>query len=143
MVADAATLALAKRQSIEVDAAQPLSVAADATLLSVLVRNLVDNAIRYSPKGASVRVSTQGTASGVNLTVEDSGPGMSAADMDHLGERFFRVVGTGQSGSGLGWSIVRRIASVLCAEVRVSRSTSLGGLSVEVRFPRATGAGAT
>jgi two-component system sensor histidine kinase QseC len=135
VVADAATTALAKHQTIEVEAAQALSVGADATLLTVLVRNLVDNAIRYSPEGARVSVAIQGTASGVDLTVEDSGPGMSVADMDRLGERFFRVIGTGQSGSGLGWSIVRRITTVLAAEVCVSRSASMGGLSVEVRFP--------
>jgi two-component system sensor histidine kinase QseC len=142
VVADAAPLALAKHQTIEVEAAQSFSADADATLLSVLVRNLVDNAIRYSPPGASVRVAIQGADGDVDLTVEDSGPGMSEADIEHLGERFFRVIGTGQSGSGLGWSIARRIARVLAVEVRVSRSASMGGLSVALRFPHAIDGGA-
>lgn len=134
VVADAAGLALAKRQSLALEAPDALPVQAEATLLSVLARNLVDNAIRYSPEGASVRVLVRGAAEGVELVVEDSGPGMSAADIQHLGERFFRVIGSGQSGSGLGWSITRRIATVLGAQVAVARSASLGGLAVTVRL---------
>jgi len=140
VVADVAALALAKEQTIEVDAEPPCSIDADATLLSMLVRNLVDNAIRYSPAGARVSVALRGTDSGVLLTVDDSGPGMSPADIEHLGERFFRVIGSGQPGSGLGWSIVRRIATVLGAQVRAGRSVDLGGLSIEVSFPPGAGA---
>ena len=73
----------------------------------------------------------QGT---VRLTVEDSGLGMAPAEIERIGERFFRVVGSGQDGSGLGWSITRRIAAVHEAVVRVAKSESLGGLSVEVEF---------
>jgi two-component system sensor histidine kinase QseC len=135
VVADVAALALDKDQTIELDADRPCSIDADATLLAVLVRNLVDNAIRYSPAGARVTVAIQGSNDGVRLTVDDSGPGMSAADIEHLGERFFRVIGSGQPGSGLGWSIARRIAAVLGARVQVGRSAGLGGLSVEVVFP--------
>jgi len=74
---------------------------------------------------------------GVRLRVQDSGPGMSEADMQRIGERFFRVMGTGESGSGLGWSIVQRIAAVHGARVMVMRSASLGGLSVAVQWPAA------
>jgi two-component system sensor histidine kinase QseC len=80
-----------------------------------------------------VAVSTEQGA--VLLWVGDSGPGMSVGDIERIGERFFRVVGSGQHGSGLGWSIARRIAAVHRAVVRAARSKSLGGLSVEVRFP--------
>jgi len=134
VVAEAAGLALGKRQALALDAPASLSVHAEGVLLSVLARNLVDNAVRYSHEGASVSVRLRQTAGGAALTVEDSGPGMSAADIEHLGERFFRVVGSGQSGSGLGWSITRRIASVLGAQVSVSRSASLGGLAVTVQL---------
>jgi two-component system sensor histidine kinase QseC len=135
VIAGVATLALAKGQTIELESTQPAWVQAEAILMSVLVRNLVDNAIRYSPPGASVAVAIQNAPGGVELTVDDGGPGLSATDIDHLGERFFRVIGSGQSGSGLGWSIVRRIAAVLAAQVEVSRSVSLGGLAVKVTFP--------
>ncbi|HEY9108501.1 MAG TPA: ATP-binding protein [Roseateles sp.] len=134
VVAEAAGLALGKRQAFELDAPDALVVHAEATLLAVLARNLVDNAIRYSPEGASVRVLLREAAGDVELVVEDSGPGMGEADIARLGERFFRVIGSGQSGSGLGWSITRRVAAVLAAQVAVSRSASLGGLAVTVRL---------
>jgi two-component system sensor histidine kinase QseC len=70
----------------------------------------------------------------VRLEIEDSGPGMSEVDRARLGERFFRVAGSGESGSGLGWSIARRIAAVHGASVRVDRSDALGGLLVVVAF---------
>jgi len=132
VVADLAPQALAKHQTIEVVATGPYPVQAHAMLLAVLVRNLVDNAIRYSPSDAQVRVGISSTNGGVRLSVEDSGPGMSEDDRKRLGERFFRVVGSGQSGSGLGWSIAQRIARAHKATLCVARSNSLGGLSVEV-----------
>ncbi len=135
VVAGIAEQALHKRQTIALDAPEPCHVPGDATLLAVLVRNLVDNAIRYSPPGSSVRIAlaTQGDA--VLLTVEDSGAGMAEPDLQRLGERFFRVLGSDGSGSGLGWSIVRRIAQAHHASVGASRSPALGGLAVEVRWP--------
>jgi two-component system sensor histidine kinase QseC len=134
VVAELAPSALGKQQVVALDASAPCTVQGDATLLSVLIRNLVDNAIRYSPPGATVNIAVSNERGAVRLSVDDSGPGMSHADMARIGERFFRVVGSGQDGSGLGWSIARRIAAVHRAALRVARSESLGGLSVEVRF---------
>jgi two-component system sensor histidine kinase QseC len=71
----------------------------------------------------------------VVLTVQDSGPGLAPHELQRLGERFFRAHADTQPGSGLGWSIVRRIASAHGAELDVSRSPTLGGLLVEVLFP--------
>lgn len=136
VVAEVAHTALDKRQTIALDAPAPCLVRGDATLLGVLVRNLVDNAIRYSPESATVQVAVAGTGDEVLLGVDDSGPGLSAPQREQLGERFFRVLGTGQSGSGLGWSIVRRIAAVHGAAVSVGESQRLGGLSVAVRWRR-------
>jgi len=101
-------------------------------MFAVLVRNLVDNAIRYSPQGADIRVELTRPAGHVRLFVEDSGPGMTEEEIARCGERFFRVLGSGESGSGLGWSIVRRIASVQQATVAIERSRRLGGLAVTV-----------
>jgi two-component system sensor histidine kinase QseC len=130
VVAEVAPRALGRQQHIEVDAPAVSTVRGDPTLLAVLVRNLVDNAERYSGPGATVRV----TVAGATLRVEDSGAGMAPADMARLGERFFRVVGSGEAGSGLGWSITRRIADVHGATLRVERSAALGGLAVDVCF---------
>lgn len=135
VVAGAAPLALDRQQLIELDAGESCTVRGDATLLSVMIRNLVDNAIRYSPSGATVRLAVSKADGVVRLSLDDSGPGMVPADIERLGERFFRVVGSGQDGSGLGWSITRRIAAIHRAVVRVARSSALGGLSIGVEFP--------
>jgi two-component system sensor histidine kinase QseC len=133
-IADLAPLAIQKHQEITLDTVDGCYLHGDATLLAVLVRNLVDNAIRYSPARATVRVAVTEAPGRVLLRVDDSGPGLHEDDMKRMGERFFRVVGTAEDGSGLGWSIVRRIAAAQHAEVRVNRSKLLGGLSVEVEW---------
>ncbi len=135
VVAELAPSAIRKRQAIEVEAPGSYEVRGDATLLAVLVRNLVDNAIRYSPPGARVRIALAGNGPPVRLTIEDSGPGMSDQDMQRIGERFFRVMGSAEDGSGLGWSIVRRIAAAHRLGIRVARSAALGGLEVTVSWP--------
>jgi two-component system sensor histidine kinase QseC len=122
-----------KRQALEVRATRPTVVSGDETLLAVLVRNLVDNAVRYSPAQARVRVTVSSGADGsARLSVEDSGPGLSPAHREQLGARFFRVEGSGETGSGLGWSIVRRIAEAHGLQVDVGTSADRGGLAVHV-----------
>jgi len=143
VVADLAPAAIAKGQAIGLDAPHPAHVAGDETLLEVLVRNLVDNAMRYSPPAARIEVSVVESASEVSLCVEDSGPGMEAAQWERLGERFFRVTGNEASGSGLGWSIVRRIAAVHGMKVAVSSSAGLGGLAVRIIATKSKAASAT
>lgn len=133
VVADQAPHAIAKGQNLELDAVQPCLLSGNATLLTVLVRNLVDNAVRYSPSAASIRVSVHRQDQQTVLRVEDSGPGLSTPDLQRLGERFFRVTGNEEIGSGLGWSIVKRIAAVHQMRMLVERSADLGGLAVTVR----------
>lgn len=135
VAAELAPAALARRQVLELEASTPCPVVGDDTLLGVLVRNLIDNAIRYSPDGARVCVSVDTQAGQTVLQVEDSGPAMGEQEMARLGTRFYRVLGSGQSGSGLGWSIVRRIGDVTGAQIEVVRSAALGGLAVRVRWP--------
>lgn len=134
-VAGLVPAAMQMQQQVELDATPACLVQGDAVLLSVLMRNLVDNASRYSPPGARIQVTVaRREPGGVELRVEDSGPGMADADLQRFGERFFRVLGTTHPGSGLGGSIVRRIASVHGADVRVGRSKALGGLEVAVTW---------
>jgi two-component system sensor histidine kinase QseC len=135
VAAEMAPAALQRRQELTVQAEGSFPVAASEVLLGVLVRNLVDNALRYSPVGARVQVSLHGTEAGTSLLVQDSGPGMTEAEIAHLGERFFRVLGNDQPGSGLGWSIVRRLLAVFSAQVQIGRAAVLGGLEVTVRWP--------
>lgn len=77
-------------------------------LLSLMVRNLLDNAIRYSPRGSIVEV----TLNARNFSVKDNGPGIAPEVLMHIGERFYRPPGQSVTGSGLGLSIVRRIATL-------------------------------
>lgn len=129
------TDAQAKQQNIYLDQDsedQVVMVTADDALLGMLLRNLLDNAIRYSPMNAEISVQVQWHNAKPNLLIEDSGPGMSDSDMLHLGERFFRSQNNDSTGSGLGWSIVRQIAAAQNLRLDVGRSERLGGLQVSV-----------
>ena len=130
-----APTALARGQALELDAGLACDVAGDEMLLGVLLRNLIDNALRYSPDGARVLLAVTHDAGAVVLAVHDSGPGLNDEQMARLGERFYRVLGSDQPGSGLGWSIIRRIAQVHGAALQVRRSALLGGLEVTLRCP--------
>lgn len=135
VAAELVYVALGRQQEITVLVDADCPVAANEALLGVLVRNLVDNALRYSPDGARVDVTVHRHANGAVLQVQDSGPGMAEDAIAHLGERFFRVLGNDQTGSGLGWSIVRRLLDVFGAEAQIGRSQELGGLLVRVYWP--------
>ncbi|MBP7412551.1 MAG: ATP-binding protein [Simplicispira sp.] len=137
VVADLASTAQARGQQVALQCTGPAPVPLAEPLAQVLLRNLLDNALRYSPEGAQVQVQISPAApgKGAQLCVQDSGPGLAEADMARLGERFFRVLGTGQSGSGLGWSIVQRIARLHGLRVAHDRSPTLGGLRVTITWP--------
>ena len=136
VVAELAPGAIDRGQTLGLDlAADTPRVQGNEALLGALLRNLVDNALRYSPDGAEVRVAVARADGQVQVQVDDSGPGLAKAELARLGERFFRVLGTGQSGSGLGWSIVRRIAAAHGARVAVGPSAALEGLAVTVGWP--------
>ena len=137
LLADLTPEALRRGQTLELFAPEPLPVNGQSTLWLILLRNLIDNALRYSPDGATVRLRAQRLENGpIEVTVQDSGPGLSCDDLARLGERFFRVLGTSATGSGLGWSIVRHIAASQCIAVEVGKSTELGGLQVTLRWPQ-------
>jgi two-component system sensor histidine kinase QseC len=126
--------ALARQQNLSLNAPESLPLAMPPGLVGVLVGNLVDNAQRYSPEGASIHVQWHATPR-PQLVVQDSGPGLNTADLARLGDRFFRVAANGADGSGLGWSIVRRLAQRYRLQVLVDRSAELGGLRVVVTWP--------
>jgi two-component system, OmpR family, sensor histidine kinase QseC len=139
-VAELAVTGIAKQQNVSFTAGPDVTVEGDETLLTALCRNLVDNAIRYSPQGARIEVRVRRHEGRVLLVVEDGGRGMPDEDLGRLGQRFFRAEGTEASGSGLGWSIVQRIAAAHGATVQARNSPRLGGLCVEVCFPGADAA---
>ncbi|MGI4847846.1 MAG: sensor histidine kinase N-terminal domain-containing protein [Janthinobacterium lividum] len=91
---------------------QPVNVLGDPTMLRELLKNLLDNALHYTPSNGTVtvRVRADQTRKLALLEVEDTGPGIAAAERSHVFERFYRILGNQQSGSGLGLAIVREIA---------------------------------
>jgi two-component system OmpR family sensor kinase/two-component system sensor histidine kinase QseC len=125
--------------TVEVQVAPGLCVQGDADALAVLVRNLLDNALRYAGNRATVRVSAEASPGGMALWVDDSGPGVPAADRARVFDRFWRrdsVSAPDATGSGLGMAIVKRIADRHGATVALDDSP-LGGLRVALRFPPA------
>jgi two-component system OmpR family sensor kinase/two-component system sensor histidine kinase QseC len=135
-LADSAPLAQGKSLALSLDAADGLQVSGDQSALAVLARNLVDNAIRYTPGGGQVHLSWQPEGSGALLRVDDSGPGIAPSDRERVFDRFVRGASAGETpGSGLGLAIVRSIAQRHRAALQLG-SSDLGGLRVDVRFPR-------
>lgn len=102
--------------------------------LAILLRNLLDNAIRYTPNEGRVELSIQRLEDSVRLRIGDSGPGIENEQRERIFNRFYRLAGQETTGSGLGLSIVKRIAELHQADIRLARS-HLGGLEVELHFP--------
>jgi two-component system sensor histidine kinase QseC len=135
VVAELAPFALARDIEIELQDSGSVSVEGHSDLLSVLLRNLVDNAVRYSPPGSRVRVDVGRTNGVASVGVRDEGPGIAPDERTKIGQRFYRVLGSGQSGSGLGLSIVGRIAEIHGAQLRFQDGNHGKGLRVVVEFP--------
>jgi two-component system sensor histidine kinase QseC len=127
--------ALAKKINLSMEGeTQPTFVPGDGDALAILLRNLVDNAIRYTPAGGEVTVRILKGADGVSLEVADSGPGIPQAQRDTLFRRFQRGEGVEVNGSGLGLSIVKQIAYLHQAEISLSEGKDGKGLVVTVFF---------
>ena len=108
--------------------AQSVTRTAQPLLLGLLVRNLLDNAVRYSPAGSVVDV----TLTHDGFSVRDNGPGISPEALARIGERFYRPPGQDATGSGLGLSIVQRIAALHHMSVTFSNVPD-GGFQVDIR----------
>jgi signal transduction histidine kinase len=132
-IADCFDLALARGITLTLDAPATVSLKADGDRLQILIRNLVDNALRYSPAEGRVAVRLLQDRDGVLLAVDDSGPGIAPAERERVFDRFYRGATNEQVGSGLGLSIVRNIVRQHGAVIGLETS-SLGGLRVWVRF---------
>jgi len=112
---------------------ETIIICADADSVRILVRNLIDNAIRYTPHGGHVTISVSSVQDQTEFTVSDSGPGIEPQEQDRVFERFRRGRDSPAAGSGLGLSIVRRIADLHGASVTLGTS-AYGGLEVRVMF---------
>lgn len=123
-----------KRIELSVGEIFSWSVQGHADALAILLRNLVDNAVRYTPEGGKVEISMVRQTTCVLLRVADSGPGIPPDERDKVFKRFYRALGTEAPGSGLGLSIVQRIAELHRATLVLGVS-AYNGLQVDVSFP--------
>ncbi len=134
---------LAERRSIrlELTAQAGLAVPGDSSRLHRAVLNLLDNAMRYSPEGGTVRVEIEATAGWCLLQVRDEGPGLSEDDLEHMFERFYRGdpsrVRSDRGGSGLGLAIVQQIAVTHGGRIQASNHPG-GGAVMELVLPAVT-----
>jgi two-component system sensor histidine kinase TctE len=99
--------------------AHPVEIDGSAIMLRELLSNLIDNALRYTPRGGSVTVRVRASGMQVLLEVEDTGPGIAPAERERVFERFYRILGSSVPGSGLGLAIVREIAQQHGADIEI------------------------
>ena len=133
-LADAASAALVRGVDIGLGRVVETPVQGHREALRILLRNLLDNAIKYTPKGGTVDVEIESAGHALVLRVEDSGPGVPEADRQRVLDRFYRVQGAEGGGSGLGLAIVKAIADLHGAQLTLGRSERLGGLRIDVSF---------
>jgi len=111
--AELAPLALQRDQTLELQVEPDLPLLpGNADMLSMLLGNLVDNAIRYTPPGGHINIGVRRGESGMLMEVVDDGPGIPAAERERVLDRFYRLAGQAQPGTGLGLAICRRIAEL-------------------------------
>ncbi|MFI3123507.1 MAG: ATP-binding protein [Methylococcales bacterium] len=124
-----------KRIHLEFIEENVVPIMANTLLINILLRNIIDNAIKYTPQRGSINVSLIGTETQLIFCVEDSGPGIAPDQYENSLKRFHRCVETAHTaqGTGLGFSIVQRIAGIHYAELALGES-ELGGLKVRVVF---------
>ncbi len=137
-VAEFVPLAEAAGLDLGIDAADPARVSGDADALGRLLRNLLDNALRYTPAGGRIDVAVRletGAAPQAVVTVTDTGPGIPVAERERVFDRFHRVPGTGVAGSGLGLALARSIARRHRGEVTLQDGPDARGLRAVVRLP--------
>ena len=142
-IADTVPLARSRDTSIELFApepwAPPVRVRGEAGALTMLARNLADNAVRHAPRGARVELRVFLDDGVPTLQVDDAGPGIAAEERERVFDRFYRRASDDAAGTGLGLAIVRSVAARHGASVRLAASP-LGGLRATVRFARDTAA---
>ncbi len=117
---------------IDVEAA---AILADPALIDDLLSNLIDNALKYTPKGGSVTVSVRQKTGKAHLAVEDTGPGIPEEERQRVRQRFYRLPNSPGHGSGLGLAIVDEIAQIYGAQLAISARQKGPGTRVSIQFP--------
>lgn len=128
-------LAEQKQQKLEVSVSDDVRIQGDRDLLFQAFANLLDNAIKYTPQGGSIRVTLEDGASGPRIRIIDSGPGIPEQSRDQVFKRFFRLEESRHTpGNGLGLSLVEAVARLHNASIKLGGEP---GLDVSLAFPKA------
>lgn len=128
-------LSLSKQIDFGCQRFEPTVIKAPPEDARMLVRNAIDNALRYTPQGGTVDVSIYQENGQTVFLVEDSGPGIPADEIDRVFEPFYRIMGSGETGSGLGLSIVHSIAERLGGTIELSNRMEAQGVRFCYRQP--------
>ncbi len=137
VVADLEPLAQGAGLSLELESQAIPQILGDENSLRVMLGNLVDNAIRYTPRGGTVIVRTRADGADAVLEVEDSGPGIHPDQRERVFDRFYRVPtqDASEEGSGLGLAIVKRVVDRHRGRISLDSGAAGAGLRVTVRLP--------
>lgn len=132
--------AMTREKSVQIifnHPAQAVTIHGNATALQILVRNLVDNAIRYTPSMGKINIDLKLETKHLALTIADDGPGIPEKFRERIFERFFRIFGNEAPGSGLGLSIVKQVADLHHAHIVTTETDPIKhtGFTITIRFP--------
>jgi two-component system OmpR family sensor kinase len=136
VVADFVSPATDRGVDLGFEIIEPASVRGEPAMLSSVVHNLIDNALRHTPQGGRVDIGVYREGPNVILQIEDTGPGIPASDLERVFEPFVRGSRPTEEGTGLGLSIVKRIVERLQGTVKLE-NVPKSGLRVTVAFPLA------
>jgi two-component system sensor histidine kinase QseC len=137
IIAELALSAVEKNIELSLENNQEhINIVSNGITLGILLRNLVDNAIRYTPENGHIEIGINDNKKDIMLSVIDDGPGIPPKLRARVFERFFRVLGTKAAGSGLGLAIVQQIASLHHAQVKLGSPANGKGLQIDVIFPK-------
>ena len=116
---------------------EPLMVRSEPVMLAAMIRNLLDNALRFTPRGGTIDIGIYRQDDAAILQIEDTGPGIASTDLDQIFEPFFRGSRPDGEGTGLGLSIVKRIVDNLGGKIALENIAGIGrsGLRAAVRLP--------
>lgn len=141
VVRDFEVMASKKQQTLSLHV-DPCMIHGYIDELGILIRNLIDNALRYAGEGGRIEIACKNTTAGegtkqVRLTVADDGPGVPAEERERIFDRFYRVAGSSERGSGIGLSLVSRVAQLHRASIEVSEGIAGRGFAVILTFQNA------
>jgi two-component system OmpR family sensor kinase len=134
VVANFSAQAEARAMDLGITRAMPVQIIGHPDSLRVMLNNLVDNALRYTPTGGRVDLALIQKGESAILTVSDNGPGIQAEERTRVLERFYRSAGGDIQGSGLGLAIVREVVTQHHADLSLEDAAG-GGLTVRIVFP--------